>query len=419
MFDFDEIVDRSGTNSIKWDIKEGELPMWVADMDFKTAPPVIDALKKRVDHGIFGYSDYTEEWKDAYVGWWKRRHDFEMDKDALIFSTGAIPAISSIVRKLTTPAEKVVLLTPVYNIFFNSVVNNGRFPVECPLKYVENSDANNCINNCSESSNDKAADDKNSSDKEVCADGHFEIDWENFEKVCSDPQVSLLIFCNPHNPTGTVWDKESLARVGEICCRNHVRVISDEVHCDLVCPTGHYIPFASVNEVNKKISITCLAPSKSFNIAGLAGAAVYVHDEDIRHKVWRGINTDEVGEPNAFAVQAAIAAYNYGEEWLDELRKYIAINKDLTKTFIQNEIPHLKYVSGPATDLCWVDARSFGKGNEKFTDFLRRTTGLWISDGAAYGKAGEGFLRINVAAPKCNVEDGLERLKKGVELYTR
>ena len=400
-YNFDKIIDRAGTNSIKWNIHEGELPMWVADMDFETAPEITEAIIKRAKHGIFGYSDVTDEWYESYIDWWKRRHLYTLEKEWLVFCTGVVPAISSIVRKLTTPAEKVIVFTPVYNIFFNSILNNGRVPVQCPLKYVENEDF--------------------ALDHSGYGNGHYEIDWELFEEQASDPQATLLIFCNPHNPTGTVWDRKTLVRIGEICARNGITVVSDEIHCDLICPVGRYMPFIAASELNRDISVTCVAPSKTFNIAGLNSAAVIVPNKFLRNKVVRGLNTDEVAEPNAFAVQVAIAAYKYGEEWLDEVRKYIGDNKDLVRKYIDidDKIPELKYVSGTATYLCWINATSLEEACKNrgmnLGKFIRQETGLWITDGSAYGEAGRGYLRMNVACPRSYVEDGLDRLRRGVE----
>ena len=279
-YHFDEIIDRRNTNSLKWDVEEKELPMWVADMDFQTAPEIREAIEKRAAHGVFGYSIIPEEWQQAYVDWWKLRHHFTMEKDWLIFCTGVIPAISSTVRKLTTPAEKVVVMTPVYNIFFNSIYNNGRNVLENKLIYEE--------------------------------DG-YHIDFEDLEEKLSDPQTSLLIFCNPQNPGGKIWDRETIARVGELCDKYHVLVISDEIHCDLTDPGKEYVPYASVSEICRNQCIMCIAPTKTFNIAGMQTAAVAVPNPVIRHKVWRALNTDEVAEPNAFAVDVAVAAFTKGK----------------------------------------------------------------------------------------------------------
>lgn len=379
-YDLDKLIDRSGTYSEKWNIREGELPMWVADMDFETAPEIKQAILERAMHGVFGYSYVPDEWYEAYIRWWDRRYGYKMDRDSLQFCTGVVPAISASIRALTEPRDKVILVTPVYNHFFYAIKNNGRVPVECPLVY--------------------AAD-------------HFEIDWDDMEKVCADPHASLMIFCNPHNPTGSFWNKDELRKVGEICSRNGVTVISDEIHCDLTEPSLRYIPFAAVNDINKAISITCLAPSKTFNIAGLSSAAVSVPDKSLRAKVQKALHASEITEPNVFAVQTAIAAYEHGEPWLEEIRKYVFDNKKYIRDFIAGNIPELKDVSGSCTYLSWIDARRLGGKAAGFAKKLRQETGLWIVDGKVYGKAGEGYLRINAASPRSMVEEGMKRLKDG------
>ena len=375
---FDTPVDRAGTNSLKWDVKEGELPMWVADMDFRTAPAITEALVKRAQHGIYGYNILPDAWYEAYMGWWKERHGLEIAKDSLIFCTGVIPAISSAVRKLSTPAEKVVVQTPVYNIFFNSIVNNGRQILENPLTY----------------------------------DGtNFDIDWEDLERKLADPQTSLMILCNPHNPVGKLWSADTLARIGELCYNYHVTMISDEIHCDITSPGTGYVPFASASEICRKISVTCIAPTKAFNIAGLQTAAVMVPDELLRHKMWRALNTDEVAEPNSFAVDAAIAAFTQGGEWLDAMRAYVEDNKRLVTEFIQKEIPAVKVTPSQATYLLWLDCSALTKDSRKLAGNIRKKTGLFLTNGAQYGGSGAAFLRMNVACPRSFVEDGLRRLK--------
>lgn len=378
MYDFDTVIDRSGTASLKWDVAPGELPMWVADMDFQAAPEIREALAKRVAHGVFGYSIVPEEWAQAYIGWWRRRHGFEIQPEWLTFCTGAIPAISSIVRKLTTPNENVVILTPVYNIFFNSIVNNGCRALECPLAY-EN--------------------------------GAYEIDFEDLERKLADPQTSLMILCNPHNPVGKLWDRDTLARVGELCERYGVTVISDEVHCDLTDPGLAYTPFAAASETCKRISITCIAPTKAFNIAGLQTAAVMVPDPFLHHRVWRGLNTDEVAEPNAFAMEAAIAAFEKGEDWLDALRAYIFENKKRAADFLARELPALKLIPSQATYLLWIDCSAVSDDTDALTAAIREKTGLVLSAGRQFGGNGARFVRMNIACPRSVLADGLERLK--------
>ena len=395
-FDFDRMVDRRGTSSLKWDVGENELPMWVADMDFETAPCVRAALKQRVDHGVFGYNVVPDEWYEAYQGWWQKRHHFQIDKDWMIFCTGVVPAISSVVRKVTTVGENVLILTPVYNIFFNSIINNGRNVKECPLKY-RRLDLDNGAEGMAE----------------------YEIDFDQLERELANPQTTLLIFCNPHNPVGKIWKREELARVGELCKKYHVLLLSDEIHCDLTDPGKEYVPFASVSDVCREISITCIAPTKAFNLAGLQTAAVVVPDPVLRHKVWRGLNTDEVAEPNSFAVPVTVAAFNEGGPWLDALRDYLYGNKELVRSYVKENLQKLHVVFSEATYLLWINCSCYSKDSVELTEFLRRETGLYVSEGAEYGEAGRCFLRLNVACPRTRLSDGLTRLREGLLAYEK
>lgn len=384
-YDFDTPTERRNTNSLKWDVAQGELPMWVADMDFQTAPEIREAIMKRAEHGIFGYSVIPDTWYEAYIQWWKTRHGYTMERDWLIFCTGVVPAISSIVRKLTTPAEKVLIQTPVYNIFFNSILNNGRQVLESPLRY----------------------------------DGkEYRIDFADLEEKLSDPQTALMILCNPHNPTGKLWDRQTLEKIGALCSRHHVTVVSDEIHCDLTDPGESYVPFASVSETCRQISITCMAPTKAFNLAGLQTAAVSVPDEVLRHKVWRALNTDEAAEPNAFAVEAAVTAFTRGADWLDALRDYLYENKKLAAAYIEKEIPDVRAVASQATYLLWLDCSGLIGCGREAAGFLRRETGLYLSEGSQYGGNGADFLRMNIACPRAGLKDGLERLKNGLAAYS-
>ena len=381
MYDFDKLTDRRGVGSLKWDVPEGELPMWVADMDFETAPEVTAAIKARAEHAIFGYSVVTEDWYEAYIRWWKRRHGLAMEKDWLIFCTGVVPAISSAVRKLTTVGENVLVQTPVYNIFFNSIRNNGRNILESPLVY----------------------------------DGEqYSMDFADLEEKLADPQTTLMLLCNPHNPVGKIWDRETLARVGELCARHHVLVLSDEIHCDLTDPGCEYVPFASVSEVCRNNSITCLAPTKTFNLAGLQTAAVMVPDPVIRHRLNRGLNTDEVAEPNAFAVGAAVAAFEKGENWLEELRQYLYENKQLVRRFVTENLPMIRVVPSDATYLLWLDCSKVTEDAGKLCSFIRQDSGLYLTEGEEYGSCGRQFIRMNTACPRERLMDGLNRLKKSM-----
>lgn len=382
---FDKEIDRKNTGSMKWDVSEGELPMWVADMDFETAPEITEAMIKRAKHGVFGYTLIQDDWYEAYQNWWKNRHQFEIKKEWLLFCTGVVPAISSIIRKMTTVAENVVVMTPVYNIFFNSILNNGRNVLESKLIY-------------------KA--------------GVYQIDFEDLEEKLANPQTSMLLLCNPHNPVGKIWDKDTLEKIGELCIKHHVLVLSDEIHCDITRQGKEYIPFASVSDSCKYNSITCVAPTKTFNLAGIQTSAVIVPNETIRHKVNRGLNTDEVAEPNVFAAIAPVAAFNYGAKWLDELREYLWENRNYVEQYVKNEIPDLSAVEADATYLLWLDCRKITENSSKLCRFLRKETGLYVSSGRAY-RNGNGFLRINLACQKEKVIDGMERLKRGIQEYKK
>ncbi len=380
-YNFDEQINRRGTDSLKWDVADNELPMWVADMDFQAAPEIREAIAAKLEHGIFGYSDLIPEWYSAYQNWWKSRHDFTIEKEWLIFSTGVIPSLSSIVRKLTTPNEKVIIQTPVYNIFFNSIINNGCKPLENPLRY-EN--------------------------------GEYSMDFEDLEKKMADPQASLMFLCNPQNPASKIWDRQSLAKVGALAKKYGVVVVSDEIHCDITAPGELYVPFASVSDDCRDNSITCIAPTKAFNIAGMQTSAVFVPNPFLRHKVWRALNTDEVAEPNAFAQTVTIAAFNKGGEWLDEMRKYVFENRRILEEYVAKEIPEISVVKGNATYLVWLDISSLGKSSDEVAKQIRKETGLYITEGLEYGEAGRYFLRMNVACTKATLKDGLDRLKRGI-----
>lgn len=383
-YDFDKLTDRFDSQSYKWDVGKNELPMWVADMDFETAPEIREALEKRVRHGIFGYNIVPDEWYEAYINWWNRRHGTVFSRDWIMFCTGVVPAISSMVRKLTTVGENVLIQTPVYNIFFNSILNNGRNVLESPLVY-EN--------------------------------GEYHVDFEDLEKKLADPQTSLMILCNPHNPVGKIWTKEELAKIGELCEAHHVVVISDEIHCDLTDPGCEYVPFISASEKCARLCATCVAPTKTFSIPGIQTAAIVVPDPFLRHKVWRGINTDEVAEPNNFATVAAVAAFTEGEEWLDELRTYLAENKKFVREFIGTNIPKMKVVPSEATYLLWLDCSEICEDTENLVRFIRKKSGLFLTEGIEYGKPGKKFIRMNVACPRARVEDGMNRLKTSIEKY--
>jgi cystathionine beta-lyase len=379
-FDFSNVINRRGTNALKWEVAEGELPMWVADMDFQTASAVREAVLAKAAHGIFGYAAIPEEYYEAVTGWWRQRHGFDAKKDWVIFASGIVPAISSMIRRLTAVGENVLIQTPVYNAFHHCIHDNGRNVLTNDLVY----------------------------------DGSgYSMDFDDLEKKLADPQTTMMILCNPHNPVGRIWNREELTRVGELACKHHVLVVSDEIHCDIVRPGMRYIPFASISEANSQASVTCVSPTKSFNLAALQTSSIIVPDGVLRHKVRRVLGTDGLSGPNAFAAEAAIAAFTKGGPWLDKLCAYIQANKDYAQAFIQQEIPRLTVPASDATYLLWIDCNGLGEAAENFAKRLREDTGLFLLDGAVYGENGLGFLRMNLACPLETVKDGLERLKKG------
>ena len=385
-YNFDTPTNRRNTGSLKWDVKEHELPMWVADMDFETAPEVKEELIKTAEHGIFGYSVTPDEYFSSLADFWEKRHGYRPNPSMMVYCSGVVAAISSMVRKLTTPAEKVLIQPPVYNIFYNCIQNNGRVVLENQLK---------------------------------CERGIYSMDFEDLEKKLSDPQTTLMILCNPHNPVGNVWDKDTLARVGALCKKYGVTVISDEIHCALTMPGTNYVPFASVNDVCSEISVSCFAASKTFNLAGLQAAAVYAENPLLRHKVWRGINTDEVGEPNVFSMNATIAAYRFGGEWLDALREYLFENKRYAVDFIKNSLPMLKTELSEGGYFLWVDVSEFSENSRSFADDLRQKTGLYVSSGTSYGPGGEHYIRINLATQRENVIRGMKMLESYVGMLEK
>lgn len=386
MYDFSKLTNRKETNSLKWDVETNELPMWVADMDFETAPEIVEALQKRLDHKIFGYNIVPDEYFESIQNWWSSRHKFKIENEWMMFCIGVVPAISSIVRKMTTVGENVLIQAPVYNIFYNSILNNGRHVLSSDLIYDGN---------------------------------EYSIDFKDLEEKLSMPQTTMMILCNPHNPIGKIWTREVLKRIGDLCAKHNVLVVSDEIHCDIVAPNREYIPFASVSQTNLMNSITCIAPTKTFNLAGLQTACIVVPNHVLRHKVNRGINTDEVAEPNSFAITATIAAFTKGENWLNELREYIENNKHTTINFIKEELPELHVIPSEATYLLWIDCSRVCDNSVELVQAVRNTTGLYLSDGLEYGENGKCFVRINVACPLERLNDGLERLKRGIKNFYR
>ena len=383
-YDFDKIVPRRHSGSYKWDsIPEDALPLWVADMDFEVAPAIKKALADRVAHGVFGYTQIDDSYYEAVLSWYQRRHQWSIDRRWMLYTSGVVPAISCSIKALTLPGENVLVQTPVYNCFFSSIRNQG-----CQI--VEN--------------------------RLVRKDDSYVIDWEDFERKCADEKTTVFLLCDPHNPGGRVWTKDELAKMGAICAKHHVFVISDEIHCELVMPGYKFTPFAAVNDVDLRNSLTLSSPSKSFNTAGLQIANIICKDDEIRRRIDRVINIFEVCDVNPFGPVALKAAYNESEEWLDELNEYIWGNYQLLKETFAQQLPSLKVTRLEGTYLAWVDISSLGMTSDAVTKKLLKEGHVFVSNGTLYGKeAGEGFIRINLACPRAVLKEGLSRIVKTLQ----
>lgn len=382
-YDFDTLHNRSNTDSMKWQVGENELPMWVADMDFQTAPEIVRAIQERAASGIYGYGVVPQRWREAVRGWWAKRYHCALEPQWLGFSKGVIPSLASALRAFTEPGQKVLIQTPVYNGFFHTIEKNGRCVSTNPLIYDGRS---------------------------------YQMDFADLDCKLADPETTLMFLCNPHNPAGNIWSKTELEQVGALCRQHGVTVIADEIHCDLTAPGQLYTPFISVSEECRQISISCVSPTKTFNIAGIQTSAVIVPNEKLRTRMFEALSADEADEPNVFAVDAAVAAYNEGEAWLAELRQYLWDNRRLAEQYIAEQIPQLTAVAGAATYLLWIDCSRIADDSAELRKFIRSKTGLFVTEGKVYGENGGTFLRMNLACPKARLEDGLRRLKQAVEL---
>ena len=383
-YNFDEIIPRRNTNSVKWDeaAQDDIIPLWVADMDFRVLPQITEALRQRVDHGVFGYTHVPDSYYESVIRWFEDRHGLQGVKPSdIIYTSGVVPAISAIVRGLTLPGDKVLVQTPVYNCFFSSIRNQGCLVEENHLVYKNNT---------------------------------YVVDWDDFERKCADSRVRIFLLCNPHNPAGRVWKKEELQRMGEICQKHDVFVISDEIHCELVMPGNDYTPFASLSDDFLKNSATCVAPTKAFNIAGLQIANIIVKDRNKRERIDRAINIHEVCDVNPFGVIATEAAYTEeGAEWLRQLNTYLFANYRFLCDFFSKHFPSLEVVKLEGTYLVWVDCSSLGKSSTEIVNNLYRH-GVWMNDGVMYGENQRAFIRINIACPRKILEEGLLRMEKAL-----
>ena len=366
-YDFDTELQRRGTNSVKWDLAgPEELPMWVADMDFPAAPEIAEAIRRRAEHPVWGYTTLPDAWYEAVLGWWKTRHGFEMEREWLLFANGAVPAISSVVRRLTQPGEGVLIQSPVYNHFFISIEDNGRRAVESLLQY-EN--------------------------------GTYRVDFADLEAKLADPQTTLMILCNPHNPTGMIWDRETLARVGALCEKHQVLVLSDEIHFDLILGERPHTVFATLSEEAAQNCVVCTAPSKTFNLAGLQTSNIIIPNAKLREKLLDVRKRLGLHGCNILGYQACEAAYRYCEDWLEQLLVVLRENRELVRTFTRAWLPGIKPVELEGTYLQWLDCRALGMDAKALEKFMQEKS-LWFTDeGYIFGTGGEGFERINLACP--------------------
>lgn len=373
-YDFDEIIPRRGTNSYKWDSEADPdvLPLWVADMDFHTAPAITEALTARASQGIFGYTRVPDSYYAAVSDWFASRHGWTINPDAVIYTSGVVPAISAIIKALTAPGDKVLVQTPVYNCFFSSIRNNGCVIDESPLTY---------------------------------SGFTYTMDFGDLERRAADPAVKLMLICNPHNPAGRVWTRDELVRLRDICRRHNVRVVSDEIHCELTMPGFVYTPYATVDPD----AIVCVSPSKAFNLAGLQIANIVCPDADTRRLIDRAINDNEVCDVNPFGVIATEAAYRHGTDWLAQLIGYIWENYRFMQDFCRDALPALPLTRLEGTYLVWMDCRALPFTSDELERRLLAEAKLWLNAGTMYGAAGEGFMRWNIACPRAVLAEGLNR----------
>lgn len=383
---FNKIIERKSTNATKWNIKDGQLPLWIADMDFEVAHPIRKAISKRVKNGIYGYTDISDDFFTSYIKFYKDRYNINIEKEDLMFSLGVVPSISSTVRKLTNVGDNVVVLSPVYNIFYNSIINNNRNVLEVEL--LRNGD-------------------------------DYSIDFKNLEKAFKEEKTTLIIFCNPANPISKIWSEEEMIKLGKLASENNVIVLSDEIHGFITRPNTKYIPFFSINDTNKFNSVNCISVTKAFNLAGIHTSCILCSNKELYKKVNRQINTDEVAEPNVFSIVASNAALNESRDWLDKMREVVFKNRDYVTEFINRNISTLHVIKGDATYLLWIDCSKVEKDDKKLTEYLKEKNGLYLSSGSTYGKGGQGFLRMNVACPKSILIDALNRLKEGIDSYLK
>lgn len=388
-YDFSRPTDRRGTDSYKWDSapETDIIPLWVADMDFETFPGITEALQRRVAHGIFGYTRVPETYYEAVCRWFEKRHGWHINREDIIYTSGVVPAVSAVIKALTLPGDQVIVQGPVYNCFFSSIRNNGCEMVSNSLIY----------------------------NKEKL---RYEIDFDDLERKLAHERARLMLICNPHNPGGRVWTRDELTRVAELCRKYGVRVVSDEIHCELTLYDNEYVPFGSLPDELSHGSITCCSPSKAFNTAGLQIANIVCRDAEVRNRIDRAININEVCDVNPFGVIALQAAYSdEGYEWLTQLRAYISANYDLLCERFARELPKCKVMRMEGTYLAWIDCSELHISSDEIEEMLMHENKVWVNAGSMYGAEGAAFIRINMACTSELLNEGITRIVEGLRAY--
>ncbi len=386
-YDFNKIVNRSKYHSVKWDELEtifgaqDVLPMWVADMEFRSPKPVIEAIKKAAEHGIYGYTSRPDSYYQAIIDWIEKKHHWKVKKDWLAYGPGVVPALCFIIRAFTQPGDKVMVQPPVYYPFFQAIKNNGCHIVNNPLKVESNK---------------------------------YVMDFEDLERKIDDPRIKILILCSPHNPVGRVWQKEELSRLGEICLKHHLMVVCDEIHADIIFKGCKHTPFASISKEFSQNSITCTAPSKTFNLAGLQTSSIIIPNKKYYGIYNNMLDSLGLNENNYFGLIALETAYRYGEEWLSQLLFYLHENLEFLIEYFKERIPKIKVIKPEGTFLVWLDCRQLGFNVKSLNDFMLKKAKIALDDGNWFGKEGEGFMRINIACPRSFLEEGLKRIERAV-----
>jgi len=397
LYNFDEEIDRSGTSCVKWETRRDErnhstkilevsedvTPMWVADMDFCSPKPVVDALIKRASHGLYGYTYECDSYYEAVIKWVEKRNHWQIKKEWVVTTPGVIPALNMIVQTFAEPGDKVLIQTPAYHPFFDVIRNNQLEIVENPLNYQGIT---------------------------------YTMDFNDLEKKTRDPGVKIAILCHPHNPVGRVWKREEILRFGEICLANNTLVVSDEIHSDLIYPGVEFIPFASLRNEFAENGISCIAPSKTFNLAGLKTSTILIANSKLRERFEKTLKRNGLGTANLFGILALEVAYNEGEIWLDQLLAYLDGNRQYLETFAANNLPKIKVIHPEGTYLVWIDCRELGLNSNKLVNFFIKNAKIYVESGDIFGKNGDGFIRINIACPRPVLARALDRLKDALNI---